>query len=118
MIAPHDFWEFARNMPRENETDDRVCIGRAYYAAMHASLAYAVSEGYTYDPKEAGGTHGNLIFYFERKDGDAGQEVADLLRKLKRARERADYRLDESVFSADAVRALRQAQDVFALVSK
>lgn len=118
MITPPDFWEFARSMPRENETDDRVCIGRAYYAAMHASLACAVSEGYAYDPKDAGGIHSNLIFYFERKDDDDNREVAFLLKKLKRARVRADYRLEENIFSGDAERALRQARDVFALVSK
>lgn len=116
MISAEDFLNFAFNMPRNSETDDRVCIGRAYYAAMHKALAYAVKDGFKYDPKDASGTHSNLIFYFERTREENGIKIADMLKKLKYSRERADYRLGESVFSHHAGKSLEQAKTVFSLI--
>lgn len=113
MIQAQDFLDFAHSLPRNNETDDRVCIGRAYYAAMHKALEYAVKSGYQYDHKEAGGTHSNLIFYFERQGGEALLVVADLLKKLKRQRIQADYRLDWDIYSNKAVQALKLAENIF-----
>lgn len=113
MIQAQDFLDFARSLPRDNETDDRVCIGRAYYAAMHKALEYAIKNGYQYDRKEAGGTHSNLIFYFERQGGEALLVVADLLKKLKRQRTQADYDLGDHIYSHKAVQALKCAENIF-----
>lgn len=113
MIQAQDFLDFARSLPRDNETDDRVCIGRAYYAAMHKALKYAVESGYQYDHKEAGSTHSNLIFYFEREGGEALLVVADLLKKLKHQRTQADYRLDLNIYSDKPVLALKRAETIF-----
>lgn len=113
MIQAQDFLDFARSLPRNNETDDRVCIGRAYYAAMHKALEYAIKDGYQYDHREAGSTHSNLIFYFERQGGEALLVAADLLKKLKRKRTQADYHLDKNIYSNEAVQALRRAESVF-----
>lgn len=113
MIQPQDFLDFARSLQRDNETDDRVCIGRAYYAAMHKALEYALKSGYQYNPKEAGGTHSNLISYFERQGGEALLVVADLLKKLKHQRTQADYRLDLNIYSDKPVKALKLAENIF-----
>lgn len=113
MIQAQDFLDFARSLPRDNETDDRVCIGRAYYAAMHKALEYAVESGYQYDHKEAGGTHSNLILYFEQQGSEALLVVADLLKKLKRKRTQADYHLDRNIYSNEAVQALKCAETIF-----
>lgn len=113
MIRSENFLEFARSLPDDTETDNRVCIGRAYYAAMHKALEYAVKNGYEYSKSEAGGTHSNLIFYFEREKAESAILVADLLKKLKRKRIQADYRLDENVYSGDAVQALKRAGCIF-----
>ena len=113
MIQAQDFLDFARSLTRNNETDDRVCIGRAYYAAMHKALEYAVKDGYQYDHKEAGGPHSHLIFYFEREGGEALLVVADLLKKLKRKRTQADYDLDRNIYSNEAVQALKCAETIF-----
>ena len=113
MIQAQDYLDFARSLPRNNETDDRVCIGRAYYAAMHKALEYAVKDGYQYDHKEAGGPHSHLIFYFEREGGEALLVVADLLKKLKRKRTQADYDLDRNIYSNEAVQALKCAETIF-----
>ena len=113
MIQPQDFLDFARSLPRDNETDDRVCIGRAYYAAMHKALEYAVESDYQYDHKEVGGTHSNLILYFDKPGGEALLVVADLLKKLKRKRTQADYHLDRNIYSNEAVQALKCAETIF-----
>lgn len=113
MIQAQDFLDFARSLPRNNETDDRVCIGRAYYAAMHKALEYAIKNGYQYDRKEAGGTHSNLIFYFERQGGEALLVVAELLRKLKYQRTQADYNLGDHIYSDKPVLALKRAENIF-----
>lgn len=113
MIQAQDFLDFARSLPRNNEIEDRVCIGRAYYAAMHKALEYAAKVGYQRDHKEAGSTHSNLIFYFERQGGEALLVAADLLKKLKRKRTQADYDLDKNIYSNEAVQALKRAESVF-----
>lgn len=113
MIQAQDFLDFARSLPRDNETDDRVCIGRAYYAAMHKALEYALKSGYQYDRKEAGGTHSNLIFYFEREGGEALLVVAELLKKLKYQRTQADYNLGDHIYSDKPVLALKRAENIF-----
>lgn len=114
MIQAENFLGFAKSMPRENETDDRVCISRAYYAAMHKALEYAVGNGYEYSNKEAGGTHSNLIFYFDRDGTESAGVVADLLKKLKRKRIQADYYLNENIYSGEAAQALRRSSCIFA----
>ena len=113
MIQAQDFLDFARSLPRDNETDDRVCIGRAYYAAMHKALEYALNSGYQYNPKEAGGTHSNLILYFEQQGGETLLMVAELLKKLKHQRTQADYRLDLNIYSDKPVLALKRAEKIF-----
>lgn len=114
MIQAENFLGFAKSMPREDETADRVCISRAYYAAMHKALEYAVENGYKYSSKEAGGTHSNLIFYFDRVGTESAGMVADLLKKLKRKRIQADYDLDENIYSSEATQALKRASCIFA----
>ena len=113
MIQAQDFLDFARSLPRDIVSVDRVCIGRAYYAAMHKALEYAVESDYQYDHKEAGGTHSNLILYFDQQDGEALLVVADLLKKLKRKRTQADYDLDRNIYSNEAVQALKCAETIF-----
>lgn len=115
MITAQDLLNFADNLCRNNETDDRVCINRAYYAAMHKSLENAQNNGYKLDRHEAGGAHSNLIFFYEKQADDNSLLIADLLRKLKRRRQQADYCLTESVFSSHAMTAIRQAKEIFAL---
>ena len=88
MIQAQDFLDFARSLPRNNETDDRVCIGRAYYAAMHKALEYAIKNGYQYDR-------------------------AELLRKLKYQRTQADYNLGDHIYSDKPVLALKRAENIF-----
>ncbi len=113
MIEANDFLAFAQTMERNNETDDRVCIGRAYYAAVHFASKAAQTNGYQHDPHEAGSMHSNLIFYFERCATEDSLLVADLLKKLKRSRQQADYQLEYNIFSSAAKTALKQAQTVF-----
>lgn len=46
MITAIDFLHFADSLCRnsDSETDDRVCISRAYYAAMHHALENAIKQ--------------------------------------------------------------------------
>lgn len=45
MITALDFLDFADSLCQssDSETDDRVCISRAYYAAMHHALENAIN---------------------------------------------------------------------------
>lgn len=113
MIKACDFLSFAENMKRNNEADDRVCIGRCYYASIHIALDAARKQGYEHDSKDAGGMHSNLIFHFERRESEDSGVVADLLRKLKRSRKNADYELSRNIYSDVAVTALKHAKTIF-----
>lgn len=118
MITAIDFLHFADSLCRnsDSETDDRVCISRAYYAAMHHALENAINKGYQRDKYDAGGTHKNLLFYYERQADDDSSLIADLLRKLKKARSRADYELSKSIYSSHAKTAIKQAEQIFSLI--
>ncbi len=118
MITAMDFLDFADNLCKSgnSETDNRVCISRAYYAAMHHALENAMNKGYQRDTYDAGGTHKNLIFYYERQADDDSSLIVDLLRKLKKARSRADYELGQSIYSSHAKTAIKQAEQIFSLI--
>ncbi|UNV85082.1 MULTISPECIES: HEPN domain-containing protein [Neisseria] len=116
MITAIDFLHFADSLCRNSETDDRVCISRAYYAAMHHALEKAINKGYQRDKYDAGGTHKNLIFYYERQADDDSSLIADLLKKLRKVRSRADYELVESIYSSHAKTAIKQAKEIFSLI--
>lgn len=116
MITPENLLRFAQSMPRKNETDFRVCISRAYYAAFHKAKCRAFQDSnYTY--KSGSGTsHKDLSDYYTEQNDEKSLLVADLLKKLKRYRVRADYRINESIDSGLVNICLKQAEEIFSIL--
>lgn len=108
------------------EADHRCCITRAYYSAYHAGIyyqTYVISRPGKMLPLGNGGDHANLINQMEKPnvletdpEFSISQELAGYLRRLKRDRFKADYKLSENVEAIDTENCIALAKLFFSQI--
>lgn len=105
MTTPEELWEQALVLASAATTEPqrRCAVSRIYYAIFHAvcrCLAF-----------ESGGEHShqNLLHALRTAQGPANIKAAGRLDSLRRARVRADYRLEAVLTSDDLVSAQNHA---------
>jgi len=120
-----DFLEFARKaqpcveLSPINEARDRAIVGRAYYAAFGAALAYfAGTNRYRRAPRP-GDNHENLPRFLKAQRDSDEQTIGAILLNMKAARTWADYETGRppSLFASPGT-AITQSQRVLDLVDR
>ena len=98
-----------------HEALHRSAISRAYYAAFGAARAQAgVLRAST---RRSAAEHGELATFYAKRFGEAGQQVAVLLNRMRTFRNAADY--DGTCDDAEAICqiTLKDAHSVFDLLA-
>lgn len=123
-IRPEDLLDKAKMLAAgDTEMDWRLAINRAYYGAYHMALAIKDQLPQTPQVTRKGGKHEQLLQCFEVAKGKvfAGKDQAlKIHRKLKEGRDErriADYDLDASPTPQDALDAIRNTQQIQALIA-
>ncbi len=106
MIDPVEFYQFAGQLYANNkehpELENRIIIGRAYYAAFLCARAYSQINS------SNANVHGQVISYFEKRN----EFVGNLLKTLKNLRQKADYRPELTLTRREAAKALKLAKNI------
>jgi uncharacterized protein (UPF0332 family) len=97
----NDFIALAGKLVAPHAADEAACrtaISRAYYGAFHIARSFLVEVGFA--PVANANVHG-FVQHFLHGSGHAdARRAASLLSHLQAARNRADYRLDDSRFGS------------------
>lgn len=114
MITPADFLAIAQQLSGSNEAELRTAVSRAYYAAFHQ--AQATAEKFTYKPNpKSKSSHQDLMNFLARFGDPDYKTAADSLKRARRLRKKADYRLSDGITAEDAQTCIDLAQQVFEL---
>src|SRR5580700_10149869 len=94
MVAQPFDWTFYNTLATElagraDEASHRSAISRAYYYVFHLALARALSNGYQRYPGEA--SHVQLWRKYTESPDPKCKKLAEIAKRLKEKRERADY---------------------------
>ncbi|MER2529730.1 MAG: hypothetical protein ABTR07_17540 [Candidatus Competibacter denitrificans] len=123
-ITPEDLLAKAKMLAAsDTEMDWRLAVNRAYYGAYHMALAIKDQLPQTPQVTRKGGKHEQLLQSFEVAKGKifAGKEQAlQIHRKLKQGRDDrriADYDLAASPTPQDAMNAIRNTEQIQALIA-
>lgn len=93
----------------DSEAHRRASINRSYYAAYHRASAYHASLKTPGRQPDHGGVHEKLIGQLNNptvqhpKAIVRSKEIGQMLHSLKRARFKADYKLQEKVTRGDVI---------------
>lgn len=116
-IAPKDLLAFSESLVSStDEVTLRAAASRAYYAAYHHSLYYAIEneiEILKAPPEERAGVHGDLIYTFRLHSAGNVKRASHALQSAKDIRSKADYRLSQNLVSNDVKLAIFYTQKVF-----
>jgi uncharacterized protein (UPF0332 family) len=106
---------------RLRDDHPRSAVSRAYYAAYSGvTNELAKDPGVTFSLGRSNPDHGRLLDYLQQSFAKRALPTAMIdrvrrnLRDLRRERERADYKPDESVLAREAKECLRRAEQVLA----
>lgn len=124
-MRPEEFIETAERLLVEpcKEADKRSAISRAYYGAFHASrLSLPPSFSPSAKQTRSAGSHDAIVDRLilwgnAHAAGRTGTvAAAKCLVKLKRARKRADYKLDSEISPKDVKTCVRNSRRIVRLV--
>ena len=91
----------------------RAAISRAYYAAYGVARSHA-RDNERLSLQRTGGDHQRVLLHYRCRPDRAHQEIAELLFRLRRQRNQADYDDQKPSTVAGAHTALRRARQVLA----
>lgn len=91
----------------------RAAISRAYYAAFGVARNHA-RDNERLSLQRTGGDHQRVLLHYRRRTDRTHQEIAELLFRLRRQRNQADYDDQISATVTGAQTALRRARQVLA----
>jgi hypothetical protein len=103
MMDPADFISLALKLSASSgEAERRSAASRAYYGAFHVARRFVTSCGIVFSSSAE--THDKLPYCLESSQHDSLLEVSRQLKLLRRARNVADYDLDDSRFTSGFVK--------------
>jgi uncharacterized protein (UPF0332 family) len=115
VIRGRDFLRVAKKLSGD-EAHYRTAIGRAYYAAFNEVSAYVTRRGYT---PSGGDSHDRIWNHLKNHVPDTDPDraaprraVADLGFQLKDRRQKADYRLQQTVSDRERRVGIDEAQRI------
>ena len=116
MFEPLDFLQVALDLAeRSNRTEAhiRTAIGRSYYA-VHLKALWGLERRGLFEPNADASDHGRVIstLRLHRRN-----EAADELRRLRRLRDIADYRINVEIVPADWLSAKESAEKLVFLLT-
>lgn len=116
-IAPKDLLAFSESLVSStDEVTLRAAASRAYYAAYHHSLSYAIEneiEILKAPPEERAGVHGDLIYTFRQHSAENIRQAAYSLQQAKDIRSKADYKLQSNLVNNDVQLVIAYTRKVF-----
>ena len=97
------------NAISSSATRRRTVIGRAYYAAYHELLGYAITQGYSPAGRSV---HAQLRDWLQLHGNPDVRRAGDIMEQMRKLRVDADYKPQISISIQDARDALENAGEI------
>ena len=107
-----EFFIYAQNSIGQSEMANRNAASRAYYAAYHICLNFALEKNFDFIEGK-GSYHAQLIQFYQSHPGRHYQAVGKILRRMRSTRTHADYYLDCPFTHYHAQKQLYEARLLF-----
>ncbi len=116
-MNPLDFLDVAFDLAGEfREADWRSAVSRAYYAAFHVAGQLLLRCGFV--PGQRDQIHGHSWIRLANCGNSSGQQAGNDLRRLRGARNRADYDLDQTLTQTQATDFVSLAERIIRLLKQ